>query len=441
MRTPKHFSVMDLKRNLNRTQRTIVNITASIATFFLENRHSMLYEFITQEEMGIALNITSTATQEVWFQLTHELQLIVTDRTNGSYFISSIEPDHLCIIRLYVRGSDLGDHSYYANCPHYAAMLEGKSHWIRTIRYASSVYKVRTSGEENEDVEGLGREVLKFGMARLGCSFTADEVHFTGNAVDYLRKLFGKSGHLKGEIVVLRPNIDGLNWPVAGTFHYFEWEGFKAYELTIEQLPEFCASHTQVIVYYLPAPAFGFTFEDPAVTYTSLIELHKTCSFNLVVHDQFLLIKYNKLLFNALHGANNFLYYISPLSNLDPDQLNTNMVIGPAREMKSLIKKKGELETSVSYSVGYTLLLLLQRDHIAKYTPIAYSILETKVKVAQEVLIASGLFVEKHILNPEGGFFYLELKTGLWPDKVNERFEKMSFRIIKKISVMERSAI
>jgi hypothetical protein len=383
--------------------------------------------------MATTLAINANMTQQIWFQLTHELNIIETDGSRGSYFISHISAEHLNRVWSFVRASDLVKDCIYANCPHLAAMLESIGGWKKSVTYAQSEYKARTSGEENEEVQGLDKEVLRFARLRLNYSFAANEVYYAGNATEFMKKLFGTGGHLKGEIVVLRPTIEDLNWPEPGNYNHFEWEDFKAYELTIEQLPEFCESHTQVIVYYVPAPKFGYIFEEPAESYTRLIKLHQTCRFNLIVHDQLLLIKFNPLIFNALEDANDFLYYIAPLSNLDPDHLNVNMVIGPAREMGRLIKKKGRLGRGVTFGTGYALLCHIQRAHITKYTPIAYSILESRTKAAQEVLISSGLFVEKHLYNPEAGFFYLELKSAEWPNKINELLEKMGIRIILKI--------
>jgi hypothetical protein len=425
--------IRHLKKELRKQSDTPDIIAAAIASFFLSDKTLPGVKLPTQAFLTFKLSIIAAKLEYVWKLLSHDYQIIESRRGTGTWFTAIKDSEHRRQIEARISAtSDNPGANFYD--PTLSGPAAEDKHWQKFKNYWSTSYERYSYTDDSLERFELDGYLRGRFSALLNYTFNEDELTFCGRYRTVLDTLIGRNGHLKGDLVVLRPDIllEADDYETGN--HMLQFFGFQGRELTLSQLDGFCTTHNQVIVYYVPAFKFGFEVEEAQTSWQRLIDLQLKYGFNVIVHDRYHLSSINTVIFNSLSPARNtFLYYIAPACLLHFELAEINVLICPAKQLATIKKNNPFLHDYVSIRAAYGLTYLLRNGMLESLERSVKRILSSRVEHAKEILLESGLFVEKHLHQPEGWFFYLELKNQKFPSDIIKRLKDLNQMVVEPI--------
>jgi hypothetical protein len=420
------------KENCNQTK-SAEYIAAVIVLFYLSRPKLKGVKLPTQKYVARKLEISPSIIEQMWNLLRGTYRIIECRRSTGTRFIAFKDNAHKRLIHDMANAAcgNPGVNFYDATLSGFASNI---SNWRRLRTSAWTEYQYHPCNDESADNLELEVHLQHRFSAIMESQIKIEEITFAGRYRSVIEMLIGKNGHLKGELVVVRPNILLEDQDPEASIRMLDFFGFKGHELLMSQLADFCSAHSQVIVYYVPKDTFGFSIEDAQRSWQRLIDLQHHYGFNVILHDRYHLSGINNIIFNSLTSTGNtFLYYIAPACLLDIKLAEINVLICPAKQLAVIKKKNPRLHDNASIAMIYALCHLLRSGQLDAIERLVKKNLFARVEVAKKIILQSGLFKEEHVQRPSGWFFYLEPKEGKLPTDIIPLLKKVNQLVVEPI--------
>ena len=200
-------------------------------------------------------------------------------------------------------------------------------------------------------------------------------------------------------------------------------------ELTMHLLEQFCEIRSVGLVYIGTAIPYQVFHTDQFSSWARFRHLQVKYKFKILVDDRYpgkanIPIKFPYLSSSICSS----IIYITAISN--HSRLNSaNIIAGDAQTMRALsraYKYKGlRLPPVLSYGLQW-----LVTNYLIGKQELHYSTPPEIISAAKTLLLASGLYVEKHINNNAGPFFFLQLTDGDFPKYLYRKFKTQGIIIM-----------
>jgi len=403
-------------------------IASYFAGVILKDKTLLGARLITQDDLAFELGVTRPMARNARKILLNEYGLIVAKPRRGTFVVLQISAEKRERAKKLIQNGTEQVPLIRMD----KTLVYGLSNTFdRQIKDASRTYlKLEEKLKNLMVVPRLISLLTMVFSSILNYNFCEAELYYTNDYSELLTLSCSTFAGSASTIVIIMPISTTVFKAIQAAKRKIRFIDHRIVSQILDELEKVCEREPVDIVYLGTSIPIQYLQEDNQDCWKRLYGMQIKWNFKIIVDDRHPTIAKVPNFFDGVEpGTNRGVIYFTILSN--NELINPlNVIAGPSNDVKMLKKTYARHGMRLNASLSYAIVTLLTKYENIKRN-LHYVTRQSYLDEAKTLLLASGLFIDSHIINNLGHFFYLKLRSGEYPKNVDRTFRA------KKIAILD----